>query len=562
MQGKSVWVTYGVVLAVMVTLAGWLAHGGLDGRFPLAGAVVGALGAWGARRFSRTLGRSGAIATVLDAMSADGDLTRRVAEGEGESGRAAAAVNRFVMAMQGVLGKIVQDAQRVSDSCSVLRKETDGVLAAGVAQSAAAQTTSQAILHMREQVRAASSEVAAAGVLAEQACSLAEEGDRTVREAQAKIESLAQTAVSSAERVSRLGERSKQIASMIAEIHEIADQTNLLALNAAIEAARAGEQGRGFAVVADEVRKLAERTTRVTTGITGITDSMRNDTAEAIEVIGKGSEQAREGAHSTQRAAEALTAIFSGAERTRDQVQRIVEDMDRQVAASEALDAEVQQILRLAQENAERIEVAASHRRTLEQLAASMSEVQSVYQLGEEGKRAMREHGEVPGVAREAAKSVGEILERAVNDKRITIEQLFDTHYRRIEGTDPAKFHTAFDTLTDELFPTIQEPLLERYPYFIYAGAVDQRGYFPTHNKRFCQPLTGDRARDMIGNRTKRIFDDRVGSRCGAHEFDFLTQTYRRDTGEVMYDISAPIHVFGRHWGGFRIGFRAHGVAK
>jgi methyl-accepting chemotaxis protein len=36
----------------------------------------------------------------------------------------------------------------------------------------------------------------------------------------------------------------------------------------------------------------------------------------------------------------------------------------------------------------------------------------------------------------------------------------------------------------------------------------------------------------------------------------FLLQTYRRDTGELMHDISAPIYVKGRHWGGFRIGYR------
>ncbi|MBK9616480.1 MAG: methyl-accepting chemotaxis protein [Uliginosibacterium sp.] len=559
MRGKWVWLRFGVVLAVLAAAAGCVAHGALSGRFVLAGVIVGVLGAWLAKRFSRTLGRSGAIAAALDGMSADGDLTRRVAVGEGESGRAAAAVNRFVMAMQGMLGKIVQDAQRVSDSCSVLREETDGVLAAGEAQAAAAQTTSQAIVNMRDQVRAAGTEVAAAGELAEQACALAEEGDRTVREAQARIESLAQTAVNSAERVTRLGELSQQIARMIAEIHEIADQTNLLALNAAIEAARAGEQGRGFAVVADEVRKLAERTTRVTASITEITDGMRSDTAEAIAVIGKGRDEAHDGARITQRVAEALTAIFAGAERTRDQVRRIVHDMDAQVAASEALDAEVQQILRLAQENAARIAVAATHRRTLEQLAASMRDVQAVYKLGAEGEVAMREHRETPEVAREAARQIGELLERAVAEKKITLAQLFDDRYQRIEGTDPQKFHTAFDALTDELFPAIQEPLLTRHPNFIYAGAVDQRGYFPTHNLRFSQPLTGDRARDMLGNRTKRIFDDRVGSRCGSHEFDFLTQTYRRDTGEVMYDISAPIYVCGRHWGGFRIGFSAHG---
>lgn len=39
-------------------------------------------------------------------------------------------------------------------------------------------------------------------------------------------------------------------------------------------------------------------------------------------------------------------------------------------------------------------------------------------------------------------------------------------------------------------------------------------------------------------------------------EAPFLLQAYRRDTGEIVHDISSPIYVKGRHWGGFRIGYR------
>ena len=105
--------------------------------------------------------------------------------------------------------------------------------------------------------------------------------------------------------------------------------------------------------------------------------------------------------------------------------------------------------------------------------------------------------------------------------------------------------------------PALQEALLASMPQLAYCGAVDDNGYFPTHNKKFSQPLTGDYATDIVNNRTKRIFNDRTGARCGSNTKAFLLQTYKRDTGEVMHDLSAPIYVDGRHWGGFRVGYRS-----
>ena len=62
-----------------------------------------------------------------------------------------------------------------------------------------------------------------------------------------------------------------------------------------------------------------------------------------------------------------------------------------------------------------------------------------------------------------------------------------------------------------------------------------------------------------MGNRTKRIFNDEVGLKAGKYDGKdgnkILRQVYKRDTGETMWDISAPVYVKGKHWGGFRIGF-------
>ena len=89
----------------------------------------------------------------------------------------------------------------------------------------------------------------------------------------------------------------------------------------------------------------------------------------------------------------------------------------------------------------------------------------------------------------------------------------------------------------------------------MYAIATTAKGYVPTHNNQFSQPLTGNYERDLVGNRTKRLFNDKTGSRCGAHTEKVLVQTYKRDTGEVMHDLSVPIIVKGKHWGGVRIGY-------
>ncbi len=149
------------------------------------------------------------------------------------------------------------------------------------------------------------------------------------------------------------------------------------------------------------------------------------------------------------------------------------------------------------------------------------------------------------------------MFEDAIASNQISEVALFDRHYDPIPNTNPPKFHSKFDRFTDEVLPPVQEAIVTQYSFILFAGAVDNNGYFPTHNRRYSKPLTGDYQTDLVNNRTKRVFSDRTGSRCGANRLPFLLQTYKRDTGEVIHDLSAPIYVRGKHWGGFRIGYHA-----
>ncbi|MFN3247619.1 MAG: hypothetical protein ACK42K_13035 [Leptonema sp. (in: bacteria)] len=101
------------------------------------------------------------------------------------------------------------------------------------------------------------------------------------------------------------------------------------------------------------------------------------------------------------------------------------------------------------------------------------------------------------------------------------------------------------------------------HPAFVFAVLNDDHGYIPTHNLKYSKPLTGNYDIDLVGNRTKRIFDDTTGIKAATNkDKPFLLQSYRRDTGEIMHDISVPVHVFGKHWGAVRIGFKLDVLKK
>ncbi|NJN93158.1 MAG: GAF domain-containing protein [Anaerolineales bacterium] len=152
------------------------------------------------------------------------------------------------------------------------------------------------------------------------------------------------------------------------------------------------------------------------------------------------------------------------------------------------------------------------------------------------------------------AAAVEHIFADAIASGRLTEAQIFDTNYQPIANTTPQKYLTAYDNFTDANLLQIQDAFLQDTDV-LFAVAVDINGYLPTHNTSYSQPLTNDYETDLVGNRTKRIFDDPVGIAAAKNTTPVLHQIYVRDTGERAWDFSAPIRVNGKHWGGFRVGF-------
>ncbi|MDQ4423972.1 MAG: methyl-accepting chemotaxis protein [Thalassolituus sp.] len=373
-------------------------------------------------------------------------------------------------------------------------------------------------------------------------------GSEAINRTIPKMEETRNQVQSNAELISNLEAKSENISKVTSIINDIAEQTNLLALNAAIEAARAGEQGRGFAVVADEVRALAGKTSDATeqigTTITQINQEVKlaaGNSSNLIKVID-------EGVSMTRELNDHLTEINKRADNIQHAVNALVENMNDNTGHIQHISGIIGQTSAHYQETENEVASIADKSAGLSESAETIFESFGSGNLGEP-------HNTVKAEAFNAAQAIGRLFEEAIASGKITHDALFSREYREIPGTNPKKFSTDFDAFTDELLPDIQEQILQRNAFIAYAGAVDDNGYFPTHNKKFAQPLSGDYHKDLVNNRTKRIFDDRTGSRCGSNQSIFLLQTYKRDTGEIMHDLSVPIWVNGEHWGGFRVGY-------
>jgi methyl-accepting chemotaxis protein len=366
----------------------------------------------------------------------------------------------------------------------------------------------------------------------------------------ARISSARMDAQQAAATMLSLQEKSRGIAGFTQVISEISARTNLLALNAAIEAARAGEHGRGFAVVAGEVRQLAHRTKEATDEISVMVRAINEQAEKSSLAMASLTEVVSQAAGNVERVHHFLGNIETSSGVSEGEIKEIARAAREHVATTRTITEALTQIRDSMLSTDAGLPRATGSAMALaekaESIAAAMSE-----------SSVRTAHDPVRIAAQQAALEVGRLFSAAIDAGRITREALFDRRYRPIPNTNPPKHTTLFDSFTDRVLPALQESLLESMPHLAYAGAVDNHGYFPTHNKKFSQPLTGDYDIDIVNNRTKRIFNDRTGARCGANTKPFLLQTYKRDTGEVMHDLSAPIYVDGQHWGGFRVGYRS-----
>jgi methyl-accepting chemotaxis protein len=163
----------------------------------------------------------------------------------------------------------------------------------------------------------------------------------------------------------------------------------------------------------------------------------------------------------------------------------------------------------------------------------------------------------------EAGTALAKIFEAGVTGGAISADDMFDTNYVEIAGSNPLQYRSRILPWADRALPDFQEKFLAENPTLAFCACLDRNGYLPVHNKMYSHPQRpGDVSWNTANSRNRRIFNDPEGLAASRNLRTYLIQSYARDMGGgkniMLKEISVPIRVGGRHWGCFRTVWTPH----
>jgi methyl-accepting chemotaxis protein len=419
----------------------------------------------------------------------------------------------------------------------------------------------------------------------------------------ARVVEAVETMQAQRERIERLANQLEEIGAFSGVIKKVADKTKLLALNATIEAARAGAQGAAFRVVADEIGSLAADTEAQTRRIAAVVTATHADLEPLREAIDAGRVHGN-GVAEAYDARETVRRIGELAEQLTGPAEHVAAAAETQLQALGEMTAHMQgTVLAVAEVDEHATQMSG-------QALALSSSAEDVYELVRPfWTDSFVDRATV--ITRELARDISAVLQAVIDSGRVSLHDVLELRYEEITGPriaslsrlfdvsrvpqtgfDPPKFATAYDALVDEELMALYDRYLAAHPWLAMVVGSDLNVYGPVQARRFTADWTGDPAKDLLGNRGKRILVEhpalaranRIG--IGGRELPLrpltrselkmagcdlgeppggderrLVQTYARDTGTILTLVTVPIYVHGERWGAAVIGWDPDAVA-
>jgi len=350
-----------------------LAHDTMETRDMLMGAaiVLGCLLGVGAALFlARSIVKPLAEAVAIARSVAQGDLGTDIrTDARNEFGQLLLALREMNDSLANIVGEVRGDAETIAAASAEIGAASMDLSTRTEQQAGTLEETAASVEELSSTVKQNAENARQANQLALSASAVAAKGGAVVGDV-----------------VSTMGDihaSARKIVDIIGTIDGIAFQTNILALNAAVEAARAGEQGRGFAVVAGEVRTLAHRSAVAAKEIKALI-------SESVEKVDSGSRLVHQAGATMRDVVDSIgrvTAIMG----------EITVASQEQSMGIEQIHQAVSQMDQVTQQNAAMVEEAAGAARSLQDQAAGLARLVSVFRI--EGQA----HGRAAPAPRPAA---------------------------------------------------------------------------------------------------------------------------------------------------------------
>jgi methyl-accepting chemotaxis protein len=336
--------------------------------------IVAVVGYFLARTLSNPIDTM--VDRTKDLAEGEADLTRRIEIGtQDEMGELGGHFNRFIERVQGIIGKVKENAEGVSSGSLQISSSSEELSATVEEQSTQTQTVSTSVAELTATSNDISKSIEGTQTRAEESSKLTREGGKVIQDSIDAFKSIQTQTGNLGAIIDNLGDSTQKIGNIIDVINDVADQTNLLALNAAIEAARAGEAGRGFAVVADEVRKLAERTAKATREIEEIITQLQAEAGNAEAAMGDAAKEVEKGTKLGEESLKILDKIVASSDGILDAATSVATAVMQENATIEEVSNNIQGIAAASEESSNAVQEMASTAEDLARQAEALKEI-------------------------------------------------------------------------------------------------------------------------------------------------------------------------------------------